>query len=122
VGFGGELGGSRAAGMEPSGRAAGLGGSHHSLGNGGCCKVGEPAGALFDATARNDPHEYESRPLRETGRGSSRAVVWGSAPVETEGGTGRASFFRGDTPRSRREGGCLRDPRQLSMLHCAATF
>jgi hypothetical protein len=93
----GALSAGRVTGMEPSGRAAGLGGSHHSLGNGGCCKVGEPAGALFGATARNDPHEYESRPLRETARGSSRAVVWGSPPVETEGGTGRASFF-GETP------------------------
>ena len=43
----------------PSDRAAGtygarLGGSHHGLGNGGRCEVGEPAGALFNATARND--------------------------------------------------------------------
>ena len=51
-------------GMEPSGRAAGtyevrLGGSHHGLGNGGCCKVGEPAEESFDATARDDQHEYD---------------------------------------------------------------
>ena len=26
------------------------------LGNGGCCKMSEPGGALFDATARNDQH------------------------------------------------------------------
>ncbi len=33
--------------------------SHHGPGNGGCCEVGQPAaaGALFDATARDDQHE-----------------------------------------------------------------
>jgi hypothetical protein len=32
------------------------GGSHHGLGNGGCCKTGEPAGILIDATGRNGQH------------------------------------------------------------------
>jgi hypothetical protein len=65
--------------MEPSVRAARtqgarLGGSHHGLGNGGCCERGEPAGVLFDATARDDQHEYSDRSLRETGHGSCRAA------------------------------------------------
>ena len=60
-------------------RAAGtqgtrLGGSHHGLGNGGCCEVGEPAGALFDAAARDDQHGYVDRSLRETDHVSSRAA------------------------------------------------
>ena len=54
-----------------------LGGSHHGLGNGGCCKVGEPAGESFDAAARDDRHEYEGRSLRETDRGGCRAAPGG---------------------------------------------
>ncbi len=70
VGFGGEFGGSRAARAGGTGvwawnrRAEQLARMEHdlaahttALGNGGCCEVGEPAGALFDATARNDQHE-----------------------------------------------------------------
>ena len=50
-------------------RAAGtngarLDGSHHGPGNGGCCKVGEPAGESFDAAARDGQHEYTDRSLR----------------------------------------------------------
>ena len=51
-----------------------MGGSHHGLGNGGCCKVGEPAEESFDATARDDQHEYDGRSLRETGGGGCRAA------------------------------------------------
>ena len=43
-------------------------------GNGGCWERGEPAGALFNATARDDQHKYSDRSLRETSRGSSRAA------------------------------------------------
>ena len=58
---GGESGWRCCLGMEPSNQAAGtygvrFGGPHHGKGNGGCCEVGEPAGAFFDATARNDQH------------------------------------------------------------------
>ena len=95
---GGESGWRFCMGMEPSDRAAGtcgarLGGSHHGLGTGGCCEVGEPAGALFNATARDDQHEYFDRSLRETSRGSSRGV-WGPhwKFLAGEGGTRRASF------------------------------
>jgi hypothetical protein len=38
-----------------------LGGSHHGLGHGGCCKVGEPTEESFGATARDDQHEYDGR-------------------------------------------------------------
>ena len=48
-----------------------MGGSHDGLGNGGCCKLGEPAGVLFDAAARNDQHEQDDRPLREVDRGAA---------------------------------------------------
>jgi hypothetical protein len=108
VGYGGEFGGSRAVGADGADLCAWNRRAEQQdwaarttvFGNGGCCKVGEPAGALLDATARNDPHEYESRPLREPGRGSSRAVVWGSAP-RGNGSWDRPGFFlRGDTPRS----------------------
>ena len=51
-------------------QGAGLGGSHQCLENGGCFKVGEPAGALFDATTLNDQHQYDDRSLQETDRGS----------------------------------------------------
>ena len=53
------------------------GGSHHGLGNGGCCKVGEPAEESFDTTARDDQHEYDGRSLLETDRGGCRAVPGG---------------------------------------------
>jgi hypothetical protein len=55
----------------------------HGLGNGGCCDVDEPAGALFDAIARDDRHEYVDRSLRETDRGSSRAAPGAPPPLET---------------------------------------
>ena len=54
-----------------------LGGSHHGLGNGGCCKVGEPAEESFAATARDNQHEYGGRSLRETDRGGCRAAPGG---------------------------------------------
>jgi hypothetical protein len=64
---GGESGWRCCLGMEPSVRAAGthgarLGGSHHGLGNGGCCEVGEPARVLFDAAARDDQHKIPTGP------------------------------------------------------------
>ena len=79
-------------GMEPSGRAAGtyevrLGGSHHGLGNGGCCKVGEPAEESFDAPARDDQHEYAGRSLLETDRGGCRAAPGGRGICESSGGS-----------------------------------
>ena len=99
---GGESGWRCCLGMEPSDRAAGtygarLGGSHHGLGNGGCCEVGEPAGALFNATARDDQHEYFDRSLRETGRGSSRAAPGAQPPSEIpgRGGWDTTGFFLG---------------------------
>ena len=97
---GGESGLRCYLGIEPSGRAAGtygarFDGSHHGLGNGGCWERGEPAGALFDAAARDNQHEYFDRSLRETSRGSSRAAS-GAPPHwkfrAGEGGTRRASF------------------------------
>jgi hypothetical protein len=56
-------------------QGARLGGSHHGLGNGGFCKVGEPAEEPCDATTRNDQHEYDGRSLRETDRGGCRAAL-----------------------------------------------
>ncbi len=86
---GGESGWRCCLSMEPSVRAAvthgaRLGGSHHGLGNGGCCEVGEPARVLFDTAARDDHHKYSDRSLRETGRGSSRAAS-GGPPLEIRG-------------------------------------
>jgi hypothetical protein len=90
VGFGGEFGGSPGG---ESGRdwcmdvgrpvraattqGTRLGGSHHGLGNGGCCKVGVPAEESFDATARDNQHEYDGRSLRETDRGGCWAAPGG---------------------------------------------
>ena len=76
---GGESGQHWYMGIESSVRATGtygarLGGSHHGLGNGGCCEVGEPAEALFDAAARDDQHKYSDRSMRETGRGKPSGV------------------------------------------------
>jgi hypothetical protein len=72
---GGKSGWRCCLGLEPSVRAAGMHGvrfegSHHGLVNGGCCERGEPAEALFDATARNNPHEYSDGSLRESGHGT----------------------------------------------------
>jgi hypothetical protein len=53
------------------------GGSHHGLGNGGCCEMGEPASLLFDATARNDQHEHVERYWGYRAL-SCRAAPWGS--------------------------------------------
>jgi hypothetical protein len=83
---GGESGRHSCMGMEPSVRAAGthgarFDGSHRGLGNGGCCEVGEPAGVLFDAAARDDQHGYFGRPLREVGHGSSRAAPGAPPPL-----------------------------------------
>ncbi len=58
-------------------------GPHHGIGNGGCCELGEPAGELFDATARDDQHEYFDRSLRETDHVSSRAALGAPPPLET---------------------------------------
>ncbi len=43
--------------------------------------MGEPAGALFDAAARDDQHGYFDRSLREVGHGSSRAASGGPSPI-----------------------------------------
>jgi hypothetical protein len=64
-----------------------LGGSHHGLGNDGCCKVGEPAEESFDATARDDQHESDGRSLRETDRGGCRAAPGGRGICESSGGS-----------------------------------
>ncbi len=74
--------------MEPTVRATGtygarFGGPHHGLGNGGCCEVGEPAGVLFDAAARDDQHGYFDRSQREVGHGICRAVSGAPPPLET---------------------------------------
>jgi hypothetical protein len=96
---GGESGWRWCLGMGPSGRAAGMhgarfGGPHHGLGNGGCCKVGEPAGALFDAAARDGQHEYVDKSLREVGHGICRAAPGAPPPLETpkSGGWDRPGF------------------------------
>ena len=96
---GGESGWRWSLGMGPSGRAAGtygarFDGSHRGLGNGGCCEVGEPAGELFDAAARDDQHGYFGRSLREVGHGSSRAAPGAPPPLETpnSGGWDRPGF------------------------------
>ena len=98
---GGESGWRWCLGIEPSGRAAGMhgarfDGSHRGLGNGGCCEVGEPAGVLFDAAARDDQHGYVDKSLLEVGHGICRAAPGAPAPFpldrqSPEGGTGRAS-------------------------------
>ena len=87
---GGESGWRCCLGMEPSVRAAGthgarLGGSHHGLGNGGCCEVGEPARVLFDAAARDDQHKYSDGSLRGISRGISLAASGGPPPLEIRG-------------------------------------
>ncbi len=99
---GGESGWRCCLSMEPSVRAAGthgaqLGDSHHGLGNGGCCEVGEPAQLLFDAAARDDQHKYSDRSLRETGRVSSLAASGGPPPLEIpgRGGWDTPGFFLG---------------------------
>jgi hypothetical protein len=55
-----------------------------AFGTADAAKMGEPAGALFDANARDDQHQYVGRSLWETGRENSRAVVWGPPPLETQ--------------------------------------
>ena len=40
-------------------------------------RVGEPAGVLFDATARNDQSEQAARSLRETGREATKRRLTG---------------------------------------------
>ena len=109
MGFGGECGGSRAARAvsinvwawnrraEQLARMERDWAAHHGLGNGGCCEVGEPAGALFDAAARDDQHKYSDRSLRETDRGSSRAASGGPPPLEIpgRGGWDTPGFFLG---------------------------
>ena len=96
---GGKSGWRWSLGMGPSGRAAGtygarFDGSHRGLGNGGCCEVGEPAGALFDAAARDDQHGYVDKSLLEVGHGSSRAVSGAPPPLKTPkcGGWDRPGF------------------------------
>ena len=85
---GGESGWRWCLGMEPSVRAAGtygarFDGPHRGLGNGGCCEVGEPAGVLFDAAARDDQHGYFGRSLREVGHGICRAAPRAPPPLKT---------------------------------------
>ena len=46
-----------------------------ALGSGGCCEVGKPAAALFDATAPNDQGEYADMSLREADGRSCRAAT-----------------------------------------------
>jgi hypothetical protein len=100
VGFGGEFGSNRAARADGTGvwvwnrqsRAAGthgarFGGSHRGLGNGGCCEVGEAAGLLFDATARNNYHEYADRSLT-TRKLYKRSVRLPSNGQKAPGGKG----------------------------------
>ena len=116
VGFGGECGGSRAARADGAvvwawkrraeqlarmerdlmAHTTALGTADAAKWVGGCCEVGEPAGALFNAIARDNQHEYFDRSLRETSRGSSRGV-WGPQWkfLAGEGGTRRASFYGG---------------------------
>ena len=46
-----------------------------ALGNGRCCKVGEPAGALFDAAAPSKQQEYVGRVLARVVPGNSATVL-----------------------------------------------
>ncbi len=96
---GGKSGWRWCLGMEPSGRAAGtygarFDGSHRGLGNGGCCEVGEPAGELFDAAARDDQHEYFDKSLLEVGHGICRAAPGAPPQLKTpkSGGWDRPGF------------------------------
>jgi hypothetical protein len=50
---------------------------------GGCCEVGEPAGVLFDAAARDDQHGYFDRSQREVGHGICRAAPGAPPPLKT---------------------------------------
>ena len=80
MGFGGECGGSRAARADGAGvwvwnrRAEQLARMERdltahtaALGTADAGKGVKPAGALLDATARDDQHEYSDRSLREVG-------------------------------------------------------